>query len=193
MHQKWRPQKEDKTSWGFSRHSGCVWHPQGKAMKSTVIPSCGPDHRPIFTEAVLSTGNKEQPWQCDLKAVKTITCCAKSLSHVWLFATPGTVARQALLWDSPGKNTGVGCHALLQGIFPTQGSNPWLLHCRQTLYCWATREALKTIMQHPKWYSVSRLWGVQASRWDPPGWSHSWTLAQVWVHSGGLVPQGTGG
>ena len=37
--------------------------------------------------------------------------------------------------DSPGKNTGVGCHALLQGIFPTQGSKPGLLHCRQTLYC----------------------------------------------------------
>ena len=30
--------------------------------------------------------------------------------------------------DSPGKNTGVVCHALLQGIFPTQGSNPCLLH-----------------------------------------------------------------
>ena len=30
-------------------------------------------------------------------------------------------------WDSPGKNTGVGCHALLRGIFPTQGSNPGLL------------------------------------------------------------------
>ena len=36
--------------------------------------------------------------------------------------------------DSPGKNTGVGCHALLQGIFPTQGSNPGLLHYRQILY-----------------------------------------------------------
>ena len=36
--------------------------------------------------------------------------------------------------DSPGKNTGVGCHVLLQGIFPTQGSNPDLLHCRQILY-----------------------------------------------------------
>ena len=36
-------------------------------------------------------------------------------------------------WDSPGKNTGVGCHALLQGIFPTQGLG--LLHCRQILYC----------------------------------------------------------
>ena len=36
--------------------------------------------------------------------------------------------------DSPGKNTGVGCHALLQGIFPTQGSNTGLLHCWQVLY-----------------------------------------------------------
>ena len=48
-------------------------------------------------------------------------------------------------WDSPGKNTGVGCHALLQGIFPTQGSNLyrlWFLHCRQILYCWATGETL---------------------------------------------------
>ena len=36
--------------------------------------------------------------------------------------------------DSPGKNTGVGCHVFLQGIFPTQGLNPGLLHCRWILY-----------------------------------------------------------
>ena len=36
-------------------------------------------------------------------------------------------------WDSPGKNNGVDCHALFQGIFPTQGSNPGLLHCRWIL------------------------------------------------------------
>ena len=36
--------------------------------------------------------------------------------------------------DSPGKNTGVGCHVLLQEIFPTQGSNPGLQQCRQILY-----------------------------------------------------------
>ena len=36
--------------------------------------------------------------------------------------------------DSPGKNTGVGCHALFQGMLPTQGLNPGLPHCRQTLY-----------------------------------------------------------
>ena len=43
--------------------------------------------------------------------------------------------------DSPGKNTGVGCRALLQGTFPTQGSNQALLHCRQILYQLAIREA----------------------------------------------------
>ena len=37
-------------------------------------------------------------------------------------------------WDFPGKNTGVGSCSLLQGIFPTQGSNRGLLHCRQILY-----------------------------------------------------------
>ena len=37
-------------------------------------------------------------------------------------------------WDSPGKNSGVGCHFLLQGIFPTQELNLGLPHCRQTLY-----------------------------------------------------------
>ena len=37
-------------------------------------------------------------------------------------------------WNSTGKNTGVGSHSLLQGIFLTQESNPGLLHCRQILY-----------------------------------------------------------
>ena len=53
----------------------------------------------------------------------------------WLFVTPWGVARQPPCpWSSPGKNTGVGSHSLLQ-IFPTQGSNPDLPHCRQILYC----------------------------------------------------------
>ena len=57
----------------------------------------------------------------------------QSLSCVKLFVTPWTIACQApLSWNSPGKNTGVGSHSLLQGIFPTQESNPGLLHCRQT-------------------------------------------------------------
>ena len=39
-------------------------------------------------------------------------------------------------WDFPGKNTGVGCHFLLQGSFLTQGSNLCLLHCKWILYHW---------------------------------------------------------
>ena len=44
-----------------------------------------------------------------------------------------TLRRHGLysLWNSPGRNTGVGILSLLQGIFPTQGSNPGLLHCRE--------------------------------------------------------------
>ena len=49
----------------------------------------------------------------------------KSLSCVQLFSIP---------WNSPGQNTGVGSLFLLQGIFPTQGLNLGLLHCRQILY-----------------------------------------------------------
>ena len=55
-------------------------------------------------------------------------CLLRRFSHVRLFVTLRTVACQApLSMDSPGKNTGAGCHAFLQGMFPTQGSNPRLL------------------------------------------------------------------
>ena len=65
----------------------------------------------------------------------TLKVKVKSLSHVQLFVTPRAVAYQVLHpWDFPGKNAGVGCHFLLQGIFPTQGLNPGLSHWRQTLY-----------------------------------------------------------
>ena len=43
-------------------------------------------------------------------------------------------ARLLCPWNSPGKNTGVGCHSLLQGIFPTRGMHPGLLHGRRILY-----------------------------------------------------------
>ena len=67
---------------------------------------------------------------------KTVCCrlhsilklCARACSVVsnslWLCGLEP--ARLLCPWDSPGKNTGVGCHFLLQGIFPTQGSNPYL-------------------------------------------------------------------
>ena len=55
---------------------------------------------------------------------------------------PVDLAHQApLSMGFSRQDTGVACRVLLQGIFLTWGSNPRLLHCRQILYCWATREA----------------------------------------------------
>ena len=54
-------------------------------------------------------------------------CVCVSHSVVWLFATPRTAALQAALSMELSKDTGVGCHFVLQGIVPTQGSNPSLL------------------------------------------------------------------
>ena len=77
-------------------------------------------------------------------------CILNGFSCVQLFATLWT----SLLcpWDSPGKNTGVGCHAVLQGIFPTQGLNLSVLH-RQTSATW---ETLKSMHQHThkKWVTM---------------------------------------
>ena len=62
---------------------------------------------------------------------KVYVCVCESLSHFQLFATPWMFLCP---WDSPSENTGLGCHSLLQRIFPTQGWNPGLLYCRQILY-----------------------------------------------------------
>ena len=47
---------------------------------------------------------------------------------------------------SPGKNAGVGCHALLQGLFPIWGLNPDLPYCRQILYCLSYKGSPTTAM-----------------------------------------------
>ena len=55
----------------------------------------------------------------------------KLLSRVRLFRPHGLYSTRLLCpWDFPGNSTGVDCHFLLQGIFPNQGLNPGLPHCR---------------------------------------------------------------
>ena len=52
-------------------------------------------------------------------------------------------------WNSSGKNTGVGSHPLLQGIFLTRGSNPGLLHCRQIFDCQSHQESPRALTKTP--------------------------------------------
>ena len=56
--------------------------------------------------------------------------CACLVTHLCLTLCEPRDCRVLCPWNSPGKNTGVGTPSILQGIFPTQGSNPDLPHCR---------------------------------------------------------------
>ena len=73
-------------------------------------------------------------------------------------------------WNSPGQNTGVGSLSLLLGIFPTQGSNPGLLHCRQILYQLNYQEnPNKRFMS--KWQNNNKVWWAQKSEREWWVWS----------------------
>ena len=101
------------------------------------------------------------------------------LSHVRLFATPWT-ARLPCPWDSPGNDTGVGCHFLFQGIFLTQGSNPNLLR----LPHWQ-EDSLPLSHHVVAAWSLSRVW-LSATPWTAACHaSPSFTIsksAQIRVH-----------
>ena len=72
-----------------------------------------------------------------------------SLWPLWIVAHGASVHG-----DSPGKNTGVGCQALLQGIFPTQGLNPGILHCRQILNCQSIQRVMLVVLGSQSWGQV---------------------------------------
>ena len=76
-------------------------------------------------------------WAASIHSMKMASEWVSEVTHMCLtLCDPMDYSLTRFLhpWDFPGKNTGVGCHFLLQEIFPTQGLNPGLLHCRQTFY-----------------------------------------------------------
>ena len=108
---------------------------------------------------------------------------AESLSRVRLFCDPVDCSPARLLCpgDSPGKNIGVGCHALLQGIFPTRRSNPRLLRLlpwQAGLLFFTTSNRLRSsCIQIVKWEMqvcpLSRP-GTPCRAGDPRTHSHLW-------------------
>ena len=108
------------------------------SVSHTVIPDS--DHIPFKTtsnsihcpQRQLSCSCHEM--QCTLVGmhacarVRVWVCVPSCFSCVWLLQPHGLRPTRILCpWDSPGKITGVGCHAFFQEIFPTQGSNPCFL------------------------------------------------------------------
>ena len=70
-----------------------------------------------------------------IKIVLAVLCLVAQLCPTLCSLVNCSQPGSSVHGDSTGKNTGVGCHALLQGIFLTQGLNPGLPHCRRILYC----------------------------------------------------------
>ena len=77
----------------------------------------------------LGGGEREGNGESLLKEYRVSGCESRSV-----VSDSSRPHRQYSPWNSPGQNTGVGILSLLQGIFPTHGSNPGLPHCRQILY-----------------------------------------------------------
>ena len=102
--------------------------------------SCGPTFT-LHLEQCEDTGSRK-PWRKSCLGRRLLCGKCPNLGRVLLVSVvsdslwPHILEPTSLChpWDSPGKSSRVGCHFLFQRIFPIQGSNPGLLHCRQTLY-----------------------------------------------------------
>ena len=126
--------------------SACCWsgafllHTKGTGeRKRTFVQGCIVDANLSVLSPVIvkKGGEKDIPGHSDttvprhLRPKRTSCCCCSAAQSCWTLygsmdRSPPT--RLFYPWDSPAKNTGVGCHFLLQGIIPTQGSNPHLLN-----------------------------------------------------------------
>ena len=101
-----------------------------------------PEETPTYGLGINSAWHK-----CRLKKKKeeeiqiTRSCSVLNCAVVSEFCDPRYLPGSSVHGDSPGKNTGVGCHALLQGIFPTQGLNAVSCMAGRFFTVWATREA----------------------------------------------------
>ena len=133
----WHPQEQ--TLWGWNRIPSVIWY----SVEHIATDPKTWNRCLFFCE----------PTHTHLAGGSQGVCLLSSFSHVWLLKTLWTIARQApLSMDSPGNNTGVGCHALLQGIFLTRRLNPdllCLLHYKRMFYRWSTGEA-----QTPRQWSL---------------------------------------
>ena len=119
------------------RTRGTSPRPLSDPAKSRVTGSvsrCSSQGLPVLVKFILTRCFREQnvPILSSLlhsQVLQNVKCVLLVSLSCSTFVNPWTVARQApLSWDSPGKNTGVGCHSVLQEIFPIQGLNLRVLH-----------------------------------------------------------------
>ena len=127
------------------RNNKCWWWCGEKGTLTHCWEDCKSVQPPWKTEAepemvpFLSVNKTDEAieWRSSGTARRTQTlfvCVSRSVVSDSLQPHGLKPTRLLCPWDFPGKDIGVSCYFLLQGIFPTEGSNPGLLHCRQILY-----------------------------------------------------------
>ena len=89
-------------------------------------------------------------------------------------------------WNSPGQNTGVSSLSLLQGIFPTQGSNPGLPHCTQSLYQLNYKGSLRIL----EWVAYPYSRGIFPTQESNRGLLHCKQILYQLSYQGSPEPQG---
>ena len=115
-------------------------HPRTAPCPPSACPACSPSASVPWLHSLTSLG----PGTSHTPTTEhRLSLCSRTPAHPSSVTAPQACltlqprglqpARPLCAWSSPGKSAGVGCHALLQGVFPTQGWNPGLLHCRQSL------------------------------------------------------------
>ena len=104
---------------------GCLFLLQGNLLNPGIKPES-----PALVGRFSTTEPPEKPMILDCAVLWLVAESFLTLCYPMECSPPGS----SVYGDSPGKNTGVGCHTLLQGIFPTQGSNPGLLHYGQIFH-----------------------------------------------------------
>ena len=125
-----QPAEDRSFETGWSNHTfhfGSSW-PHIKIQPSLRLPEhcCSPCCSISYLQ--LSLASSRLLLNSPFAVYNLRVCVLSHFSHVWLYAAPWTITLQApLSVGFPGENTGVGSHALLQGLCPTRGSNPGLL------------------------------------------------------------------
>ena len=124
------------------------WHGQERMRKSP---------HSAFRLSLRSPG-----WRCASQWLGLNMCGSVLSDSLWPHGHP---------WNSASQNTGVGSLSLLQGIFPTQGSNPGLLHCRRILHQLSLRGSPEQV-NHCLWPALHRcahiLSVIPTLRWRTP-------------------------
>ena len=138
--QHWATQPEQTNPHCLPRTTHSSWH----ELNTTLIDWCLCQQDELQGTAMSNC----------LVCVLSCSVTSDSLQPYGLYSPLGS----SVHGDSPGKNTGVGCHALLQGIFPTQGSNTDLPHCRWILYRLSPQSALEVSKCFPSVSVLISLW-----------------------------------